>query len=71
MFWIRWRGGRQRAAAAGCAGGHLAGADVSALQQHGAACGVCHGVNGCVDTTRVFSSLRCLSQLKLFRDAAV
>lgn len=70
MFGSRRRGGRQRAAAADSAGGHLAGAAVSALQQRRAARGVCRGVNGCVDTTRVFSSSRCLSQLKLFCDAA-
>lgn len=44
--------------------------DVSALQQCGAARGVCHGVNGCVDTTQAVSSLHCLSQLKLLCDAA-
>lgn len=48
------------------AGGHLATASLSTLQG-----GVCHAVNGCVDTTQAFLSSLCLSQLKLFRDADV
>lgn len=53
-------------AAADGAGGHLATASLSTLQG-----GVCHAVNGCVDTTQAFLSSLCLSQLKLFRDADV
>lgn len=57
--------------AADGAGGHLAGAAICTLQPHGAEHHVCSGVNGCVDTTQAFSSLHCLSWLKLFHDAAV
>lgn len=57
--------------AADGAGGHLAGAAFYTLQQYGAERSVCSGVNGCVETTQTFSSLRCLSWLKLFHDAAV
>lgn len=53
-------------AAADGAGGRLATATLSTLQG-----GVCHAVNGCVDTTQAFLSSLCLSQLKLFRDADV